>query len=289
MAKLQIEGNDVQAVSPEGQTASMPLGEFLSKLTPRRLEALGLILPDGVKTVRSEGPVSIVVHETVPRVYNLKWIAKDSPVPYGPGTKYRNVRIALPYLVTLLVFRQGPGAQGLLLSEFNECFFRTAPLDSCDDTLLYPALLNCSKFTPPEGKPLSWICTQHLNYAALHKEPSPARRLRASFRALMHVLLETGFNYSSENHEGASWFGESTHVDPRVATIDAWQEATTKDPLFVLEVPWLQTTYSLTQTIERIFKNLGACAAAPANSAALARLVFNHKPATPAAATEKKS
>ena len=100
--------------------------------------------------------------------------------------------------------------------------FRTAPLESWDDELLYPALLNCSKFTPPEGKPLSWICTQHLNYAALSKETSPGRRLRAGFRALMHCLLETGFNYSSENHEGASWFGESCRVDPRVANVEAW-------------------------------------------------------------------
>jgi len=282
MAKIEIDGADVQAVSPEGKTGSMPLDQFLAKVNPRRLDAGEVIFPDGVKSVRSEGGVSIVVHETAPRVYNLKWIAQNSPAPFGGGTKYRSVRIALPYLVTLLVFRNGPAAQGLMLSEYNECFFRNAPLESWDDELLFPALLNCSKFTPPDGRPLSWICTQHLNYAALLKEPSPGRRLRAGFRALMHCLLEAGFNYSSENHEGASWFGESCRVDPRVATIDSWQEATTKDPLVTLEVPWLKTDHSLAQIVERIFRNLGALQAAPVSSAALARHVFNYQPATTA-------
>jgi hypothetical protein len=279
---IEIEGREVRAVSPEGKTAAMPLSEFFGKLMIRRPDAAGMIFPDGVKSVRSEGNITILAHETPPQVYNLKWIANDSPAPFGHGATYRNVRVALPYLITLLLFRGAGGGQGLNLGEFSECFFRTAPLETSEDELLYPALLNCSKFTPPEGRPLSWICVQHLNLAAVNKEPSPARRMRAGFRALRHCLLETGFNYSSENHEGASWFSESRKVDPRVNTIDAWQEATAKDPLFVLEVPWLKTGHSLGQIMDRIFKNLGALngAQSAVTSAALARLVFNHKPAT---------
>lgn len=282
-SRLQIEGTEVQAFSPEGKTASMPLSEFIAKLSPHRLDSGEVIFPDGVKALRTQGPVSIVVHETPPQVYSLKWIAQDSPAPFGAGARYRNVRLALPYLVTFLVFRHGPGAQGLILSEFNECFFRNSPLESLEDELFYPALLNCSKFTPPEGKPLAWICTQHLNYTALHREPTPGRRLRAGFRALMHCLLEAGFNYSSENHEGASWFTESCGVDPRIRTVDDWQAATAKDPLFVLEVPWLKTGHSLSQVIERIFKNLGAFNGAAVNSTTLARLAFHHKPASTSA------
>jgi hypothetical protein len=279
MARIQIDGTEVQAISPEGKTASMPLPDFMNKLTPRRLDSGDIIYPDGVKALRAEGGVTIVVHQTCPQVHSFKWIAKDSPAPFGSGAKYRNVRIGLPYLVTLAVFRNGPGTGGPMLSEFNECFFRTAPLESFDDELFYPALLNCSKFTPPDGRPLSWICTQHLNLAALAKEPISSRRVRQSLRILMHCLLETGFNYSSENHEGSSWFTESIQVDPRVSTVDAWQDATTADPLFVLEVPWLKTGHALGQVTQRIFKNLGAANGAALNSAALARVVFNHNPA----------
>jgi hypothetical protein len=281
MDKIHIEGAEARATSPEGKSASMPLGELMGRLSPKRFDSGDLIYPDGVKAVRTEGAITIVVHETPAQVYNLKWIAGDTAAPYGKGAKYRNVRIALPYLVTLLVFRNGYGGQPLTLAEFNECFFRVAPLESFDDELLFPALLNCSKFTPPEGRPLSWICTQHLNFAAVNREATPARRMRAGFRALMHCLLETGFNYSSENHEGASWFGESRGVDTRVSTVERWEEATTQDPLFVLEVPWLKTGLSLGQIVERIFKNHGALNGAAWTSATLARHVFNYKPAVP--------
>jgi len=281
MDKIHIEGTEALAVSPEGKSAAMPLADLMGRLSPPRFDSGNLLLPDGVKALRSEGPITIVVHETPPLVYSLKWIAGDSAVPFGAGAKYRTVRIGLPYLVTVLVFRNGSAAQPLTLSEFSECFFRVAPLESFDDELLYPALLNCSKFTPPEGRPLSWICTQHLNFPAVNREPTPAKRLRAGFRALRHCLLETGFNHSSEHHEGASWFGESRGVDERIGTVDRWQEATAKDPLFVLEVPWLTTGLSLGQIVERIFKNLGALSGAAWTSATLARHIFNHKPVTP--------
>ncbi len=279
MDKVHIEGPEARATSPEGRSFAMPLQELMAKLHPRRFDSGDLILPDGVKAVRSEGPITIVVHETSPQVYSLKWIADDSAAPFGSGAKYRTVRIALPYLVTLLVFRNGSAAQPLTLSEFSECFFRVAPLESFEDELLYPALLNCSKFTPPEGRPLSWICTQHLNFSSVNREPTPAKRVRAGFRALRHCLLETGFNYSSENHEGASWFGESRGVDERISAVERWQEATAEDPLFVLEVPWLKTGLSLGQIVERIFRNLGAINGTAWTSAMLARHIFNHKPA----------
>ena len=159
------------------------------------------------------------------------------------------MNISLPYLVVLAVFEHGQ------LSEFNECFFRVAPLESENDALGYPALLNCSRFQPPDGRPLSWICTQKLDRSKLLTESDPAVRFRAGFCALMHCLLETGFNYSSEHHEGSSWFTESTRVDPRVRTIENWETATAEDPLFVLDVPWLPTGMSVKGVVQRIFKN----------------------------------
>jgi len=280
MDKVHLEGTEARASSPEGNSAEMPLEKLMDSVTARTLDSGEFILPDGVNAVRSEGPVTIVVHETPPRVHSFKWIASDSPRPYGSGAKYREVAIALPYLVTLIVFRHGLGAP-LTLTELNECFFRTAPLESLEDELFYPALLNCSKFTPPDGKPLAWICTQHLNFAAVNRDAPPARRLRAGFCALMHCLLEAGSNYSSEHHEGASWFTESRGVDPRVSSVERWQEATAADTLFVLEVPWLKTGYSLQGVLQRIFHNLGAGNRAPWTSAALARIIFNHKSTGP--------
>lgn len=276
METLTIQGNTVCAITPEGQSANMTVDDLVAKLTPPRMDTCGVFLPEGVGCVLSQGPTTIWVHQTPPRVWNFKWIADDSPVRFGAGTRYRNVRIALPYLVTLAVFTPVENAK-VQLSAVNECFFRTAPLSSLDDELLYPALLNCSKFTAPEGKPLAWICTQHLDRKVFINEPDLNRRMRLGFKALMHTLLETGFNYSSERHEGSSWFTESAGVDPRIATVDKWQLATNKDPLFVLEVPWLKTGHTLAQVCERIFQNLKARKPRYSSAGDLARLVFNHK------------
>jgi hypothetical protein len=215
------------------------------------------------------------VYERSPQVYSFKWIARDSPVPFGSGTKYRTVRIALPYLVVLAVFELGK-RNVIQLSGRNECFFRRHPLKSTGDELFYPALLNCSKFDPPEGRPLSWICTAKLDYKQLSKKPDNNTRMQTSLHALLHTLLETGYNRSSDYHEASSWFTESTGVDPRISTIENWEKATAKDPLFVLDVPWLSTGLTLEQVIERIFKNSDARRPGISSAADIRRILFNY-------------
>jgi len=279
--QVHIEGNEAIATSPEDQTARMPLEALLARVAPQRMATGGVILPAGMKAILPEGVLTIWVHESPPRTYHLQWIADDSPAPFGKGTKYRHVRLALPYVVMLAVFGPGPGGRLQLLSS-NECFFRIKPLRSLDDELFYPALLNCSRFEPQEGRPLSWICTQYLNLARLAAEPDQDKRMCASFDALRHCLLETGFNYSSENHEASSWFTESRKCDERVRTVDKWQEASARDPLFVLDVPWLKTGHSVRQVAARIAKNLGIHKPEFNTAASLARVIFNQQPRKPA-------
>jgi hypothetical protein len=138
--------------------------------------------------------------------------------------------------------------------------------------------LNCSKFKVQEGAPLSWICSQHLNYTAINRESDLNRRLRTGFKALMHCLLETGFNYSSEQHEGASWFSESRDVDSRISSVEQWQEASQYDPLFVLDVPWLPVGLNVEQVARRIHENLGAAKPRPVTAKTLAQWIFNYQP-----------
>ena len=275
VAQLVIQDTNAVATSPEGKTASMPLEQLLAKAAGGQIGTGPMILPDGIKAVMSHGFITIWVWESPPRVYQFDWIANDSPAGFGPGAKYRKVRLALPYLIVLAVFaRNDTGLPELVPS--NECFFRSAPLRRFEDQLCYPALLNCSKFTPSDGHPLSWICTQHLRATPKMQSPDPAERYCAGFEALRHCLIETAFNLSSDHHEGASWFGESRSVDPRLQTVEAWQEASSKDPLFVLEVPWLKTGLSLWQVANRIFSNLRAGQHRAKSASGLARIIFNH-------------
>ena len=279
MDTVTITGKEAVATTPEGARACVPVRTLVERLASRQQMDTGeMILPDGVKGIVSRGPMSVVIHETPPRIHNMRWIAADSPAPFGPGTKYRTVRLAQPYIIILAVFGPGPDGRPILSSR-NECFYRTAPLKSHSDELQFPALLNCSRFEPQDGQPLSWICTQHLKLDGLAAVADGNERLRQSLTALLKCLFHTGFNYSSENHEANSWFSESAQRigDPRVQVVETWQDASKDDPLFALNVKWLPTGRSLREVIDRIFQIHGVSVAAPTTSNDIARIIFNSK------------
>jgi hypothetical protein len=269
MTTITIENDSIACTTPEGKRVAMPLSDFVRKAWRPGACSRG-VGPAGVRLIDSAGPITIWVYEIAPSVRCLKWIADESPSKFGQGTIYRTVRISLPYLVVLAAFEDG------VLSDYNECFFRNKPLEDEDDELHYPALLNCSKFTPSEGKPLSWICTQKLDRSPIVKEKNPKRRMSVGLKCLVQCLLDAGFNYSSEHHEGTSWFTESVRVDKRVSTVDRWQEATVKDPLFAVDVPWLKTKMTLRGVIDRMFANQSARFPSCNSASDLARLIVNH-------------
>jgi hypothetical protein len=273
-SQLAIEGDDVHVVTPEGARKSMPIGALVKALRGSENSGSGMVLPDGVKMAFSRGRSVIWVHQSPPSVRRLKWIADDSPAPYGESARYREVTIALPYVIVLAIFLPGPGGKAIL-SDHNEAFFCNAPLTTSDEELCYPALLNCSKFDPQEGRPLSWICTQYLR-REFDREPDDNKRFQLSLKGLLACLFETGFNYSSEHHELTSWFSESRSADKRIASIDAWEKATAADRLFPLEVPWLKSGLTLHEIVERTFRIHPAREVVPKTAAGLAGFIMNH-------------
>lgn len=277
MDQIYFHKGRIHVVTPEGKRASMGIADFYAKLSERKIDTCGTVLVDGVKAMHSDHGTTILVHQSPPRPYNFKWIAPDSSLQYGKGAKYRTIRIALPYVILFAVFSQAGGKQQL--TGRNECFFRTKPLEDLDKDadLYFPCLLNCSKFQRPEGNPLSWLCTQNLNFAALQQEADQNRRVRKSIQALLHCLFDTGFNFSSEHHEGSSWFTESCKVDPRVSTVEKWAEASEADPLFVLQVPWLKTGYTVRRLIDRIIKQCSPGQNGIVTEADLVRIILNQK------------
>jgi len=274
--EVTIEGNWAIAKSPEGATKKLDVQTLIERVTPQ-MDTGPCILPNGVKAVLSRGQLTIWFWEKAPCIQQLSWIRADSPRPYGQGTKYRMVRIALPYLIIMSVFQIGPDGMPNV-ARTDECFFRNEPLKSLHDELCYPALLNCSKFTrdndSPDGRqPLSWICTQYLKDTKDMDSPDAGKRFCASFEAVRYCLLETSFNLSSEHHEGNSWYGASKHIDPRIASVEAWERATKEDPLFALEVPWIKTHHSVKDVAERTFKRLNATDRSVKNAGDLYRYI----------------
>jgi hypothetical protein len=271
-----IERDQAWAVSREGQKRSLDLDRLMSRLAPPRADTGCLVLPDGVKAVLSRGSVTILVHQTPPQTYNFNWITDASKTKFGRGTNYKPRRLALPYLIVLATYI--PADDGRIqLSDRNECFFRNQPLSSLDDPLLYPALLNISKVDDDGTKPLAWICTQHLDRSPLARIDDPNARVRASFKALMTCLLGAGFNLSSEFHEGASHYGASRGVDPRIATVEHWEKASAQRPLFALEVPWVATGYTVRQVAERTFRALRVPDGSIRSCEDIERIIFNSR------------
>ncbi len=283
--RVTIHGTEVEAVSPEGATATMTLGSFLEALRPDLPSTGELIVPDGVRLMLSTPRISIFAWEIPPAVHRVRWISSDSAAPYtfpGCKAKYRERRLAMPYLEIFAVFtRDGHGR--LALTSSNELYFRTAPLRHPDDELYFPALLNVSRFKPDleDSRPLSWICTQHLDRRALANETDANVRFRNSLVALRSMILEAAFNYSSEHHELTSYWTLSAKKIPEVADLDRWERLSAEDPLFVLGVPWLAAEWNgkpLTARIlaHRITRLARAAEIAVDSAAGLARIVFNH-------------
>jgi hypothetical protein len=281
---VTIQGQRVEARRPEGATASQELSDFLQKLAPPVMSTCGTVLPEGVRMIFSTGKMSILIWELSPQVHRVKWIRKDSKAPFkmpGREVTYEPRQLALPYLIIVAVFVRGPTGR-LVLTGRNEAYFRTEPLKSGDDPLLFPALLNISKFPASAAakSPLAWICTQHTNLRALAKEPDLNQRVRKSLLALKSTMLEAGFNYSSEHHELTSYWSLSAKRIPEVADLDRWEQRSQRDPLFVLNVPWLpaesgRKKLTVHGLVDRVLAQAGAEDKPLASVEDLARIVFN--------------
>ncbi len=284
-AKLQqivtVEGDEVHATLPEGTHGVMKLRDLLASLVPSVPDTCGVILQDGVKCAMPVRGGLILVHQTPPQVYGFEWIADDSQIEYGPGTSYRKVRLALPYVIVFAVFG-GVGRGIPTLSHRSECFFTNEPLEvqGLATPLCYPALLNCSKMPDVRDGPLSWICTQHLPRQQIRGRPTLEASRHDGLTALLRHLFESGFNRSSEHHEGASGFSASVAagIDSRVASVEAWEAATSDDPLFALEVPWLPTGKTVREVAKRV-GGLGTGRGRTLDTAAdIVRVIFSASP-----------
>ncbi|MBU1695065.1 MAG: hypothetical protein KKC51_14040 [Verrucomicrobia bacterium] len=293
---LAIAESEVTAQSAEGMTASMPLVQFTAGLRPAPTGLEDVLYPDGVKHVWTQFPMAILLYERPPQVVRVRWIAPDSVNTHGPHTRYRQHKISLPYVIVFAVFAVRDTSVGLRLTQRCEVFFRREPLSSLADEVLFPCLLNASKHKPPDrvlpycaadpravavpGKCLSWLCSQHLALKPFDRMPMN-ERVRASLAGLVEHLLYSGFNHSSDSGqwpgEEASWFTISLQkaIDPRVASPEAWEKATLRNPDFILEVPFLRSGFSAGEVAQRLFQEFNMAAPPLNTSQALARVVFN--------------
>jgi hypothetical protein len=242
--QLILEGGKAVLMTEEGRRLERTEAQLLCMLrkefvAPWQAQAM----PDGVKFTDWRPPFLVVVHQTPPHVRQLRWIAADSPEPFGEGVVYRNVRLSLPYTITFALYQQH--AHGLFLTQLNELYFRNEPLRALSDCVGYPALLNLSRIQTPLREK-AWICTQYLTY-------EPDKDWTGQLQALLEHTFNGGFNLSSENHEGASWFGLSRGVHRDLHPVERWEKASAKNDAFALGVTWKPVPQSVGDIIECLF------------------------------------
>lgn len=178
------------------------------------------VYPKGVRLWLDRGTGTGVVVEISPHARTVRWLAEGSKAPFGRGARYENRYLAFPFVILLLVFRDGA------LTGFQQLYYRTASLEKGE----YLSLPNLYNVAEAYGQ-RCWLCLANL------RDVSGLDWSKRIDAILGHVF-SAAFNRSSEVHEGNSYFTAMRGIDPRIKTIEAWEEATRENPLFVLDVPW---------------------------------------------------
>jgi hypothetical protein len=239
-AEIRIAGQRV-VVRQNGTTVEQPLATVVGELVrlARRRPSCP-VLPAGVRSWIECGDVTAVAVELPPQARMVRWLAAGSQLPFGRGARYERYFIGFPYIVLLLVFRQGE------LTGYQQLFYRTAPLDEGEELLL-PNLLNVAEAYGQK----SWLCLANLR--GVSRLPWPAK-----IRSVVEHVFGASFNRSSEMHEMNSLWGTmvAAKIDPRVSSVEAWQEATRANPRFALEVSWRPAGTTMTAELETMFREV---------------------------------
>ncbi len=205
-----------------GQTlAEVPLEHLMQSFSgaSRRPPSCGY-LPEGVRLWDERGDSVGLVLEIPPDARSVRWLQKGSRVPFGRGAKYHRAYLSFPYCVVLLVFRNGS------LTGQQQLYYRTRPLGG-EDRLLLPNLFNVAS----GYEQTCWVCLANMKDV---RALSWSKKIEA---VRLH-LFSAAFNESSEMHEGNSYWTSGAAVDPRLASVEAWEKATRQDPFFALGVRW---------------------------------------------------
>ncbi|MFQ6114428.1 MAG: hypothetical protein ACE5NG_10150 [bacterium] len=203
------------------------------------LELFPDILPEGVKYVARRGNSTVVVVEQTARPRAVFVIAENSPAAYGSKVKSVRRWLSFPYVELLILF------YGNALSGYQQVFYRTRPLTSLDEELLLCNLPNVST-QGPQGLPY-WFCSQYIGDVSTLSWPDKITKI-------INHLWKSGFNWSSDHHEGLSQFNAMKNLDKRITCFKRWEEETRKDPNFALKINWQQAGMTVRQAIEKLFK-----------------------------------
>lgn len=229
---IEIEGDEVRLYLDDVEARRLDrrvaVDHFVDEIARLAREVRGErtpLLAPGVLYFEQRGPKTVVVVQQPPQVRRVRWIA--DPDSTTAAEEYRERALAFPYVVIVLSF------DGASLDGRGQLYYRAEPLNSLEDELLQPNLLNV---TQGNDTPHCWLCLGRLEMGSLSWSDRIARSLE--------FLWQSGFNYDFEVPRG-SCFTRARDLDPRIATVEAWERTSREHPLFPLEIPWPATGVTL--------------------------------------------
>ncbi len=180
------------------------------------------ILPDNTKYYATSNEVKVVVLEYKPQVRSVMFNRRFESTSYRreevDKADNATYRLAFPYAIIILKFWQGKFS-GIYI------YYRNEPLTSVDDMLFTSNFPNISG-----AKSAVCMGTEfgtHVQYLSGD----------TNFCKLTEYVVKS-FWGTAFNPDYVCLMREGANLDPRLATVLTWEQATKEDPFFMLKIPW---------------------------------------------------
>lgn len=198
----------------------------------------------------TKGKRAVAVCEFEPQLRSLLWADTEKD---WRNQNYTQRTLATPFTVIKVVL------DGRMLVGLDEVFYRNERLSSINDTLHQCNLLNVS---PHSYNQQAWMCTQYTNRAIKHEAERLGRSLTQVeiVNVVVRDFWESGFNFSSDAHEGQSGFSRYAKrkgCDSRLKDSESWEQASKEDWRFILGIDWEPTGETVRECLERTIEGAG--------------------------------
>jgi hypothetical protein len=233
-AELEIRIAETRVVLRQGGTSVLVcrLGDFVRELASRgdRARPSCGIPPSGTRLWLERGDAVALAIEIAPHARTVTWQTDASEASRGPMAEYKRYFVAFPYVILLILFQGGAVTR-------CQVFYRSRSLDEGDESLLFPNLYNVT----PRNQVKASVCLQNLGSVK-----------RLSWPRKVAAIVDHIFTAAFNRDLGDSLWVSMKESDPRVSSMEKWEEETRRDPRFVLDVPWKSAGTTVTAELSKM-------------------------------------
>ncbi|MBI2632983.1 MAG: hypothetical protein HYW78_01160 [Parcubacteria group bacterium] len=183
------------------------------------------LLPPGTKYYIKKKRDEIFVIEIPPQVRTVLWKEWKKNGKTIEKAVLKKVTLAFPFIILVINTRSGIGKNAC-------CFYRTVPLQGIDDLLYHSNLENVYSIGSNMCLPLD------------QKYEVDNGAVFATF------VINSLWNGIFTDDLSGSDFAHSHDIHRSLKSVEAWEKATKKNPLFVLDIPWIQSAYTVRGLID---------------------------------------